>query len=778
MPRPPCMVFRAHFAAAKLDLPHNHGKQQSHPISLPEHASMQLSRLLLRIALLLLPVALLGTTWLYLYPIFHGCGFPTPPTSHAQPLAPFRLLSLGDPQLEGDSSLPDPNALVFPSVEYLVDDLRAAADFAEKRDIVKEAAKGVVKDALKWLEGKRKAIDLWGNDWYLAHIVRSLRWWTQPTHISVLGDLLGSQWVTDGEFSKRAGRYWNVVMRGLEKVPDAVFGIEEVEVSEEVVETREEAIETKAGEDGEGKVEDGEAATVVEQDKEAEAVAKQDEEAEAIVEQDKETEGKGGGEEAGVADSKEEHSSEQESKERDDEAQDKSDDGEAEEPENKEEKPERKAYWGGTKEVLGADKDWEKRVINIAGNHDVGYAGDIDQSRIERFERAFGSVNWDIWFTLPETLLSNETADVSKRNTDRPPTLRLVVLNSMNLDAPAWSPDLQTETYNFMNHIITGSLPVSDKTHATILLTHIPLEKEAGICVDSPYFDYFESGHGVKEQNMLSDHSTKTVLEGIFGMSWKRYVAGLGMGRRGIIINGHDHAGCDVVHYIRQRGVEDGCRGKDIKLENAYLPARTANDTMLTASMEDWTIDVNRVPINETLLEELGIHDAITSPESSTDSSEPAEQPTPEPEPPTWRARRFPHRRYEISSDNECTDINASPHIREITLRSMMGEYSGYAGFLSAWFDEQKGERGEWVFEFSTCGLGIQHWWWGIHVVDLILVIALLGAFVAGVVERSTVLTDGVKQERSEGLEGKERKVFSGSSGRTAMAKEVVEKRI
>lgn len=676
---------------------------------------MQLSRLFLRIALLLFPVALLGTTWLYFYPVFQGCAFPTPPSTHAQSIAPFRLLSLGDPQLEGDSSLPDPEALVFPSVENLVLDLRDARDFAERIDVVKQAAKGVVTDALKWLEGKRKAIDLWGNDRYLAHIVRSLRWWTEPTHVSVLGDLLGSQWVTDGEFRKRAGRYWNIVMNGLEKVPDTIFGAEHVEVPEEPP-------------------------------------------AEQPIEPDAEQEGEGEGQ-----------------------------DGETNEPENEEKKPERKALWGGTKEVLGADKDWEKRVINIAGNHDVGYAGDIDESRIERFEHAFGSVNWDIWFTLPDALRSNATADVSRRHPDRPPTLRLVVLNSMNLDTPAWSSELQSETYSFMNHIITSSLPVNDKTHATILLTHIPLEKEDGICVDSPYFDFFEGGQGLKEQNMLSDHASKTVLEGVFGMSSNRYVAGQGQGRRGVIINGHDHAGCDVVHYIRQPGGEDECRPEQLKRKDAYWPASTANETMIATSMDIDGVDINAIAANDTDVEQnSALNDTGPGSEPPPESSEPILDLIPEPPPPPkWRARRFPHRPYEISPDNECTDINASPHIREITLRSMMGEYSGYAGFLSAWYDEQKGKRGEWVFEFSTCGVGVQHWWWGIHVVDFVLVLALLAAGAARVVEqseyvRAVLAKEGdVRMERRGGkVAGAEVTVRSSTRGRTSSVTEVAKRRI
>jgi hypothetical protein len=662
---------------------------------------MQLSKFLFRVALLLCPIALIGTTWLYLYPIFHGCAFPKPPSTHAHAIAPFRLLSLGDPQLEGDSSLPDPNALVFPSIENLVPNLRDAANNAQRRDVVKEAARGVVKDAGRWLEGKRKAIDLWGNDWYLAHIVRSLRWWTEPTHISVLGDLLGSQWVTDGEFRKRAGRYWNVVMRGLEKVPDAIFGAIETEETEQAP---------------------------------AEPTTEQEVAEEQAAEDDKR-------------------------------------------------KPERKALWGGTTEVLGADQQWENRVINIVGNHDVGYAGDIDESRIERFEKAFGSSNWDIWFTLPDELRLNRTTDPSTQELPRPPTLRLIVLNSMNLDTPAWSSDLQSETYSYMNHIITSSLPVDDKTHATILLTHIPLEKEAGVCVDSPYFDFFETGQGVKEQNMLSDHASKIVLEGLFGMSANKYAEGKGQGRRGIIINGHDHAGCDVVHYIRQPGVDHACQAAHVKREEAYWPASTANDTMIATSMDIDGVDINVVAANDTVSETETTQE-VTSSESPP---EPTQEPAPEAlAPPKWKARRFPTRPYDITTDNECISINDAPHIREITLRSMMGEYSGYAGFLSAWFDEKKGEKGEWVFEFGTCGVGVQHWWWGIHIVDLILLLCVLVGLAASVYERlaldarhPAITTGREKQELGSIKNPTEAKtIVHTTRGRTSSVTEVTKRRI
>ncbi|KAF3039792.1 hypothetical protein E8E12_009238 [Didymella heteroderae] len=604
---------------------------------------MQPSRFLFGLSALLLPVALLGTTWLYLYPLFHGCAFPTPNESSLPLLdsrAPFRLLALGDPQLEGDSSLPDPSAPVFPSLQDVGEKLREVNfDVPDVLDIVRDAARGAVRDLGVWLEGYRKMVDLWGNDWYLAHIVRSLRWWTEPTHVAVLGDLLGSQWITDGEFDKRAGRYWGTVMRGLERVPDHVTGKSEEVESDHY-----------------------------------------------------------------------------------------------DEPEYVREKT-----WGGRREVLGQDKRWEKRVINIAGNHDIGYAGDIDEKRVERFERAFGSVNWDIWFELPSASSGDNTTTDATLDRDTStadpqadgPALRLVILNTMNLDTPAYTESLQQDTYAFMNHIITTSRPVTSKTHATILLTHIPLHKEPGICVDSPYFDYFDGGHGVREQNMLSPYGSKVVLESIFGLNRDVNAEGKGMGRRGVVVNGHDHEGCDTLHWIRQPGAPT-CDAGDVDKGDAYWQEDNGrNDTAAESAMPTGLDGEAEGAANHTT---DTASDATESSDSSPGSPEEVD---------SWRAVRFPPRQYDVKSDQTCTHIPSSPHLREITLRSMMGDFSGHAGFLSAWFDHERGEEGEWVLEFSSCGVGVQHWWWGVHIVDLILVVALLAGAIARVAENVPPFSHG-----------------------------------
>ena len=492
-----------------------------------------------RLLFCLLPLSIIATTYLYLYPFFHGCAFPfqdLSPTSSFRntikqhttgfdkvdhvglSIPPFRLLSLGDPQLEGDSSLLVPKDGFFPSVTSLAADLRATPSLRERFVIIKDSVRNLtIDDVPRVLLSYRKRLDLFGNDYYLAHIYRTLNWWTKPTHVTVLGDLLGSQWVDDEEFERRGWRFWQRAFRHGQRIEDEVTGA------------------------------------------------------------------------AGI-------------------------------------------------EPLGEDKKWERRIINVAGNHDVGYAGDMDAARIQRFEKVFGRANWEVRFRLPGETIDNST---SASSVDAP-ELRVVVLNSLNLDTPALEPDLQDETYRFINNIIQSSRPVEHRKSFTILLTHLPLHKEDGVCVDGPFFDFHseEFGAGVKEQNHLSYEAGKGILEGIFGMSGSPNAPGGGFGRKGVVLTGHDHEGCDVYHHLPD--------------------------------------DVDKAARK-------------------------------------WKATRWGEAGILLNE--------SVPGIREITVRSMMGDFGGNAGLLSAWFDQ---DVGEWRFQYATCSIGIQHIWWAIHVLDIIVALGLL----------------------------------------------------
>lgn len=372
---------------------------------------MRRSSVLFSVFRFLLPPAVICLLLLYFYPFFTDCHFPPVKPAEAACLipgsekasvpekpAPFRLLTLADPQLEGDTSLPDPNAPVFPSLQRLKQD----ATIETLWTTVKEVA---TNDLPHLFQAYRKRLDLLGNDYYLAHIYRSVNWWTAPTHVVVLGDLLGSQWIGDEEFDRRADRFWHRVFRGAEIVPSQVTGV------------------------------------------------------------------------------------------------------------------------SGRQEQLGQDDRWKNWLIAVAGNHDIGYAGDVDHERISRFERRFGRVNWEIQFSVDDKASGPLASS---------PLLRLIILNSMNLDEPVYNADLRQESLDFMEQTLTQSTANT----GTILLTHIPLHKEAGICVDEPLINLFppNQGGGIREQNHLRPETTQHILDLL--------------GSQSLILNGHDHEGCDTFHEL------------------------------------------------------------------------------------------------------------------------------------------------------------------------------------------------------------------------------------
>ncbi|QGA20380.1 hypothetical protein EYB26_008082 [Talaromyces marneffei] len=535
----------------------------------------------------LIPLSISSALWLYLYPVLQGCAFPLPVVTkvndgtregswlsnsvintlyqHAadwnltsnggegisiEP-AIFRLLVLADPQIEGDSSLPSPEDEFIPRLRRHWANVQSALSTPDATAILKDAVRTIlVEDIPSAFRAARKRLDLLGNDYYLAHIYRTLSRWSRPTHVTVLGDLIGSQWVTDEEFENRGWRFWNRVFRGGQRVDDDIRA-------------------TGGKPHGEGS---------------------QQEELEIL-----------------------------------------------------------QRY----------NSSWANRIINVAGNHDIGYAGDVSEARLERFERVFGPANWDVRFAHPP--LEDES--------DARPTLHIINLNDLTLDGPPLDPSIQSDSYTYVNDLLTHrSYPVEDQTSFTLLLTHVPLHKRDGICVDGPYFTFFDEDDtpdnddpvrwrkdGLREQNHLSEHvSSNAILQGIFGMSGETSAPVAGMGRRGLILTGHDHEGCDVVHFVR----------------------RDQHDTQSSESEEE----------NE------------------------------ERKPWQWDARRY-------SPSSSATESN-DPSIREVTLRSMMGEYAGNAALLSLWFDANP-EVNQWRYEIQMCPAGVQHIWWVVHGLAVVCVIGL-----------------------------------------------------
>lgn len=132
--------------------------------------------------------------YLYFYPILYTCAFSRP---SADTPAPFRLLTLADPQIEGDTTL-----------RRYERPRRSTAEL-ESLSLV-ERLLVEARDAHLSLKKHAKMLDLWGNDLYLSHVYKTVKRLTYPTHVTVLGDMLGSQWISDDEFQRRSNRYWRI----------------------------------------------------------------------------------------------------------------------------------------------------------------------------------------------------------------------------------------------------------------------------------------------------------------------------------------------------------------------------------------------------------------------------------------------------------------------------------------------------------------------------------------------------------------------------------------
>ncbi|KAG0335756.1 hypothetical protein BG000_007257 [Podila horticola] len=158
-------------------------------------------------------------------------------------------------------------------------------------------------------------------------------------------------------------------------------------------------------------------------------------------------------------------------------------------------------------------------LINITGNHDIGYGYDISQSRIERWEQAFGKSNFVTTTRIP-SLGGEEEAQ----------TLHFVVLNTMLIDGPSADESLRGQTWEFLQE--ASRIKERNPRDKIVLLTHIPFHKEKGVCVDPPDIRVHWD-NTIIEQTMLTPNTTSWILNNL---------------QPDFVLNGHDHEGCDILH--------------------------------------------------------------------------------------------------------------------------------------------------------------------------------------------------------------------------------------
>ncbi|KAG7878620.1 hypothetical protein KL905_004038 [Ogataea polymorpha] len=237
----------------------------------------------------------------------------------------------------------------------------------------------------------------------------------------------------------------------------------------------------------------------------------------------------------------------------------------------------------------------EPLFINVSGNHDIGY-GDTTYQHMTRWRRLFGKDNYWIEFD---------------NDTDHP--WRIVVLNSLALDGPLLQPEFKDYTWQFVE-----TLKQRNYSGSSILLTHIPMYKPEGLCVDGPLVEYFNENNChpggeyriglLKSENHLQYDTSQAVMNAVFKGNYS-----------GIIVTGHDHEGC----------------------ENFYNYNFTSGE---------------------------------------------------------WQASK---------------SINSPKYIKEVTVRSMMGDFDGNTGLITGHFNQ---ETKTWEFNYKLCPFVVQHVWWAAQI--------------------------------------------------------------
>lgn len=214
---------------------------------------------------------------------------------------------------------------------------------------------------------------------------------------------------------------------------------------------------------------------------------------------------------------------------------------------------------------LASSYTGEPLFINITGNHDVGYSGDATWQHMTRYHKLFGKDNFWIEY---------------HRNTDR--AYRIVVLNSLFLEGPALQEEFIQYTYNFLD-----KLAKREFNGSTILLTHVPFYKKAGLCTDGPKHVYYDEQTSQREpyklgklrsQNHLSFEVSQKVLNTIFSN-----------GKPGIILTGHDHEGCyNVYNKDQSTGTWTADESKSVNKENGEANANFVQEITVRAVMGDY----------------------------------------------------------------------------------------------------------------------------------------------------------------------------------------------
>lgn len=307
--------------------------------------------------------------------------------------------------------------------------------------------------------------------------------------------------------------------------------------------------------------------------------------------------------------------------------------------------------------------------MNITGNHDIGYAGELNEERLSRWEHHFGLSNHIQTLLIPPH-----------------PPLRIVLFNTLNLDSPATSKDLQNKTHTFLQSLLPDDAIAIPQT---VLLTHLPLHRAEGICRDPPKFEYWKlnitdsegnvTGYfrPIQHQNHLSRWASDWILETVFGEH-----------DEGVILGGHDHEGCDVLHRRREDDWEYHWPDEPFMHDELKRRKRSQERTEIAVHDDTLSGHSNEFPREDggSGTREGNLAGVEIAGEENFDHDEDYGEATH----PLEISQFAAHRRNNISEGiwKAQKFTRGISGIREITVRSMMGDFQGNAGLLTGNFNQ------------------------------------------------------------------------------------------
>ena len=304
--------------------------------------------------------------------------------------------------------------------------------------------------------------------------------------------------------------------------------------------------------------------------------------------------------------------------------------------------------------------------MNITGNHDVGYAGELNAERLERWETHFGPSNVIHTLLIPNL-----------------PSLRIVLFNTLNLDSPATDRDMQDTTHYFLQSLLPAD--EEEPIPQTVLLTHLPLYRGPGVCSDPPRFDYWNLNisdeHGnitgyfrpIKNQNHLSRWASDWLLETIFGEH-----------DEGVILGGHDHNGCDVLHRRltdseqdswTADAVHDELKRRKRDVDDLEIPAEATAEAVEEKVIRGYPFEVEE---DDDMYPLGGWQHEMHERNNLTQG--------------IWKAEKY---------------TSNTSGIREVTVRSMMGEFHGNVGLLTGSYNHHT-QRISQPLNFINSSMGIR----------------------------------------------------------------------